>query len=372
MRQIEGYRAFNPSPLPPVPPLNIDSELNGLLADATLAIGRLDGAIQILPNPDLLVLMYIRKEAVLSSQIEGTQSSLSDVLAAEANIHDPRRPKDVSEVINYVNAMNFGLNRLDELPVSVRLIRELHERLLQNIRGRNKTPGEIRTSQNWIGPEGCTLRDALYVPPPPSDVSQCLSDLERYIHATGTNHNLIRIGLVHAQFETIHPFLDGNGRIGRLMITLLLCECGLLQKPLLYISYYFKKNRQQYYDRLQATRDNGDFENWIKFFLRGITEVSGEAARTAAKIVALRETHRNLIQENLAGRGNNAMRVLEGLYQHPFTNVNSVAEMLGVTYPAANGLVAELTKLDILRETTGQQRNRLYAYPSYLDLFGDT
>ena len=248
--------------------------MQALLSQADLALGRLDGSIQTLPQPDLFVLMYIRKEAVLSSQIEGTQSSLQDLLAAEARIFAPNRPNDVDEVVNYISAMNHGISRLSELPVSIRLIREIHTKLLQGVRGSHLTPGEVRTSQNWIGPAGCTLHEALFVPPPPHQVMQDMSQLERFIHVDTALPLLVKIGLVHAQFETIHPFLDGNGRVGRLLITFLLCEQRVLLKPVLYLSYFFKQHRQQYYEELQSVRDNGTWEQWLTFFLSGIVEVS--------------------------------------------------------------------------------------------------
>ena len=252
-RQLTGYRAFIPARLPPTPPVEVRGDLQRLLSNADLALGRLDGSIQTLPNPDLFVFMYVRKEAVLSSQIEGTQSSLQDLLAAEAQLYTPERPKDVDEVVNYVRAMNYGLARLSDLPVSVRLIREIHARLLDGVRGSLLTPGELRRTQNWVGPGGCTLKEAVFVPPPPEVVSEALCDLERFLHDGGGLPLLIKIGLAHAQFETIHPFLDGNGRVGRLLITFLLCECGVLHKPVLYLSHYFKRHRQTYYDLLQLS-----------------------------------------------------------------------------------------------------------------------
>lgn len=262
IRQPSGYRAFIPAALPPQPPVDITDDLQLLLSDADRALGRLDGSIQILPDADIFVLMYVRKEAVLSSQIEGTQSSLQDLLAAEAKISAPNRPNDVPELVHYVGAMNYGLDRLSTLPVSTRLIREIHAELLQGVRGSHLTPGELRTTQNWIGPAGCTLNEAGFVPPPPSELEQAMSRLERFIHYDTELPLLIKIGLVHAQFETIHPFLDGNGRVGRLLITFLLCEQNVLTKPVLYLSYFFKQHRQQYYEELQAVRDAGTWERW--------------------------------------------------------------------------------------------------------------
>lgn len=369
VRQPQDYSAFVPKPLPPEPELEMDEELATLLADATLALGRLDGAIGTLPNPDLFVLMYIRKEAVLSSEIEGTQSSLTDVLEAEAKMLNPDRPDDVDEVINYVDAMSYGLRRLQELPVSIRLIREIHERLMHGVRGDSMQPGEIRTSQNWLGPGGATLKNAIYVPPPPSQVLTCLGDLEKFLHQPSDLHDLVSIGLAHAQFESIHPFLDGNGRVGRLLITFLLCERNILQHPVLYLSHYFKQHRAEYYDRLQAVRDRGDWENWIRFFLQGFAEVSNGAAMTARAINALRENHRTMIMETFGGRGNNAARILERLYTIPITDANTVRDFLDVTYVSANTLLAEMEERGIVKEITGRSRNRRFAYQDYIDLF---
>ena len=367
--QPTGYKAFIPSPLPPDPPIRITGELQTLLSEAALALGRLDGSIQTLPNADLFVLMYVRKEAVLSSQIEGTQSSLQDLLAAEAKVFAPHRPRDVDEVVNYVHAMNHGLARLSELPVSLRLVREIHAELLRGVRGSHLTPRELRTSQNWIGPPGCTLHEAVYVPPPPYRVTQDLSELERFIHADTALPLLIKIGLVHAQFETIHPFLDGNGRVGRLLITFLLCEQRVLLKPVLYLSYFFKRHRQQYYEELQSVRDHGTWERWLTFFLRGVVEVSAQATDTVRRILALREAHRRAITDTFGRAAANGHRVLDDLYERPIVSVAHVQGLTGTTYPAANSLVARLVDCDILQEFTGRSRNRLFRYSEYIDLF---
>jgi Fic family protein len=371
-RQPTGYRAFIPASLPPAPPIRVHGRLQTLLSRADLALGRLDGSIQTLPNPDLFVFMYVRKEAVLSSQIEGTQSSLQDLLAAEAQLFAPERPRDVDEVLNYVRAMNYGLGRLSDLPVSVRLIKDIHKRLLTGVRGARLTPGEIRTSQNWIGPSGCTLPEATFVPPPPHMVPDALGELEKFLH----NNNiqmplLIKIGLAHTQFETIHPFLDGNGRVGRLLITFLLCENGVLQKPVLYLSHFFKRHRQRYYDLLQATRDSGDYENWLEFFLTGVAEVSAEATNTARRILRLREDHRNLIADQLGRGAGNGHRVLEYLFEHPIVSVSELCELTGTTYPAANQMVERMVDIGILLEVTGRTRNRRFRYEPYVNLFSD-
>jgi Fic family protein len=368
-QQPGGYRAFFPAALPPTPPVIVSGELQRRLSEADRALGRLDGSVQTLPNPDLFVYMYVRKEAVLSSQIEGTQSSLQDLLAAEAHVADAHRPKDVAEVVNYVRAMKHGLLRLAELPVSSRLIREIHAELLHGTRGSRLAPGELRNTQNWIGPVGCTLADATFVPPPPSEVPAALGALETFLHAQDDMPLLVKIGLAHAQFETIHPFLDGNGRVGRLLITFLLCERGVLAKPVLYLSHYFKRQRSAYYQRLQAVRDTGDFEGWLCFFLQGVAEVGIEAAHTARRILELRETHRRLITDRLGRAAGNGHRVLDKLYEQPVVSVKDVQALLGTTFAGANQIVQRLVSLDVIREMTGQTRHRRFRYDAYVRLF---
>lgn len=372
VRQPTGYRAFVPAPLPPVPPVDLTGELRTLLSDADRALGRLDGSVLTLPNADLFVFMYVRKEAVLSSQIEGTQSSLQDLLAAEANLVGAgERPRDVDEVVNYVAAMNRGLKRLSELPVSVRLIREIHAQLMQGVRGGHLTPGELRSSQNWIGPMGAMLADATFVPPPPDMVSGAMGALETFLHRDDGLPALVKIGLAHAQFETIHPFLDGNGRVGRLLITFLLTEGGILHKPVLYLSHWFRRYRGEYYDRLQRVRDAGDWEGWLQFFLRGLAEVSAEATATARQILLMREAHRTAITEQLGRAAGNGHRVLEMLYNKPIVAVADVASLNGTSFAAANTLIARLEQLGILTEVTGFARNRRFRYEPYVRLFAD-
>jgi Fic family protein len=369
--QPEGYRAFMPAPLPPTPPVSITGDLQRLLSEADRALGRLDGSVQTLPNPDLFVYMYVRKEAVLSSQIEGTQSSLQDLLAAEAQVLDEHRPRDVDEVVNYVRAMKHGLARLADLPVSVRLIREIHAELLRGVRGSRLTPGELRRSQNWIGPPGSTLAEASFVPPPPTEVPAALGALEAFLQEQDELPMLVRIGLAHSQFETIHPFRDGNGRVGRLLITFLLCERGALRKPVLYLSHYFKRHRQSYYERLQAVRDAGDFEGWLVFFLRGVAEVSAQAADTARRILELREQHRRAITDRLGRAAGNGHRVLEQLYEKPILSAKEVQALLGTTYAGANQIVQRLVDLQIVSEITGQARHRRFRYDAYVRLFDE-
>lgn len=371
VRQIEGYDAFVPANLPPVPSIKLDDEMNHLLSDADRALGRLDGSVENLPNPELFTYMYVRKEAVLSSQIEGTQASLNNVLEAEAQLFDPMRPRDTAEILNYVDAMNFGLERLAQLPLSLRLMCEIHDRLMRNTRGMNLAPGEFRRSQNWIGPEGCNLRDATFVPPPPSELLNHLGALEKFMHANDRIPLLVRIGLIHAQFETIHPFLDGNGRLGRLLVTFLLCHHGELSKPVLYLSHYLKKNRSDYYRLLQAVRDDGDWESWLKFFVRGIALVAKEASETSRSIVRIREGHRALLLENLGRGAQNGLKLLESLYQRPLVDVRGVKALLGVSQPAANQLSERMVQLGLLQEITGHKRNRMFRYSQYVALFTD-
>jgi Fic family protein len=365
--QPSGYRAFLPAPLPPQPPIAIEGNLLALLSEADVALGRLDGAVKVIPDPDFFVSMYVRREAVLSSQIEGTQSTLEDLLEAELEPEAERLYSDVGDIVNYVAAMNHGLRRLPDLPLSLRLIREIHAELLRDGRGAQATPGEFRTTQNWIGPAGATLQRATFVPPPVPEMKEALSDYEKYLHADA-GPVLITAGLAHAQFETIHPFLDGNGRVGRLLITLLLVNGKVLRAPLLYLSYFFKLHRSEYYDRLMAVRLEGDWEGWLRFFLRGAAETAEEAAQTAEKIFELRERHRSLV---LNEAGANGLKLLSALFQQPLVNVNRVSDSLDVTFPTANRLVARFEELGLLREVTGQRRSRLFRYDPYLRLFDD-
>jgi Fic family protein len=366
--QPEGYKAFIPNPLPPDPPLRMGKELTRLLSNADRALGRLDGAGTILPDADLFVGMYVRQEAVLSSQIEGTQSTLEDVLEYEVGANGAEQPKDVAEVVNYVKAMNQGLERLAELPLSLRLIREIHATLLQGVRGGQHTPGEFRRSQNWIGPPGCTLNTAAFVPPPVHEMRQALDNLEKFLYQEEPYPILVQCALAHPQFETVHPFLDGNGRVGRLLTTFLLCWRGVLHRPLLYLSLFLKAHHAEYYDRLQAVRVDGDWEGWVRFFLRGVAEVATEATRTAQDILALREDHRRRITEEDTSTGL-ALALLEQLFATPVVTTRIVERRLDCSYATARKLVKLFTDLGLLEEITGQQRNRRFRYQPYLQLF---
>jgi len=373
VRQPEGYAAFVPRPLPPDPPIAFDGELQACLSKADRALGRLDGSIQTLPDPGLFVFMYIRKEAVLSSQIEGTESSINDVLEVEAEVFDPERPKDVGEVLNYISAMNLGLERLRTLPLSVELVRDIHRKLLRGVRGEDKQPGELRETQNWIGPPGCAIENATFVPPPPSELVPALAALEGFLTDETTEiPALVRIGLAHAQFETIHPFRDGNGRVGRLLITFSLCQRKILLRPVLYLSHYFRAHQRAYYERLQATRDRGDWEGWLKFFLSGIATVSNQASETARGIVDLRERHRALIAAEFGRAVGHGLQVLEYLLRRPIIQIKEVQQLLDITYPGANNLVRRLVEAGILEEITGYARNRRFRYRAYIDLFADS
>lgn len=362
--QPEGYAAFVPNPLPPE--IRYDGGLQSLLSAADRAMARLDGMSRVLPNPDLFIAMYVKKEALLSSQIEGTQASLRGVLEVEASLEPDEDLNEIGEVINYIDAMHYGLETVGAEPISVGLITEIHWLLLRNTRGADRFPGEIRQVQNYIAPPGATsIHEAVFVPPPPSEIDQALADLESFIQADDLIPPLIRIALIHSQFETIHPFLDGNGRIGRLLITFYLCWKGILSRPLLYLSFFLKRNRAEYYALLNAVRMEGAYENWIAFFLRGVIEVSQEAERSAQEIIALRESVvERLVVEDIGGAS--AVRLAYSLFERPIVTARDVTSLLGLSQPTANALVNRFVKAGILRETTGKQRYKRYEFREYL------
>lgn len=369
VRQPGGYTAFCPARLPPDPPVCADDDMVAKLADASRALGRLDGATEILPNVDLFVYMYVRKEAVLSSQIEGTQASLIDVLEHESELSESGETPDVRDVVNYIRAMNFGLDWIKDQPISLALVERLHGILLAEGRGSERKPGQYRDVQNWIGPKQGGIRAAVFVPPPPGDVLQAaLRDLAGFLQAPTTLPVLFVAGLMHAQFETIHPFVDGNGRIGRLLLTLLLCQRAVISRPLLYVSYFFKLRRLEYYDRLQAIRDYGDWEGWLRFFLAGLAFVADEATRIARQITARRETDRQAIATKLRRVSGRALELHDRLFHNPIVTVQTVQRMLGVNYQSANRLVSGLVETGLLREVTAQRRHRRFGYGAYLDL----
>jgi Fic family protein len=368
LRQPGGYYAFVPEPLPPDPPIEFDPPLPTLLSRADLAIGRLDGEIRNVPNPDFFVAMYVRREAVLSSQIEGTQSTLEDLLAVELEPRIADLSNDVDEIVNYVSAMNYGLDRLSSLPLSLRLIKEIHRELLKGVRGANKLPGAFRRDQNFIASAGSrNIDDATFVPPPVNEMQRALGDLEKFLHTTEDMPPLIHVGLAHAQFETIHPFMDGNGRVGRLLITFLLVHGGVLHRPLLYLSLFLKRHRDEYYDRLMAIRDEGDWEGWLRFFIRGVAETAEEATLKARAIVELREHQRAAAEER--GLTLNGLRLLDLLYMRPLVDVNLISNELGVSFATANKLVQQLDDLGFLEEVTGRRRDRIFRFAPYLALF---
>lgn len=366
----ETVRAFIPDPLPPRPALELAGPTQPLLERALLSLGRLDSISAMLPDSDLFLYSYVRKEAVLSSQIEGTQSSLSDLLLFEMEQAPGAPLDDVVEVSGYVRALEYGLTRLrGGLPLSSRLIREVHAELLARGRGSDKDPGEFRRSQNWIG--GTRPGNAVFVPPPHTAVADCVSDLERFLHDDRDDLPvLIRAALAHVQFETIHPFLDGNGRVGRLLITLILCNAAVLSEPLLYLSLYFKENRAEYYRLLDAVRRDGDWEAWVEFFLRGVEETADGAVTTARRLAAVSSADRELVLGQ-GRRAGSALRVCEALTSRPVLTVSGAAQRTGLSFPGASGGMKLLTELGIVRELTGKKRNRAFAYDRYLALLGE-
>ena len=366
----EAVRAFIPSPLPPKPPLSINSVLQNTLDDALLSLGRLDSVTLFLPDTRLFLYTYVRKEAVLSSQIEGTQSSLSDLLTFEAD-ESPGVPlDDVTEVSNYVAALEWGMAELRRgFPISGRLLREIHGRLLSSGRGADKLPGEFRRSQNWIG--GTRPGNAAFVPPPPFEIATCFSALERFIHDDPVRTSpVLKAALAHVQFETIHPFLDGNGRVGRLLITLLLCAEGVLKDPMLYLSLYFKEHRTEYYAHLTAVRETGDWEAWIEFFANGVRETASAAVDTAQRLVSLfaRDRERVLMSGRTA---NSLLRVFDALRERPIATAATLSERGAVSLPTANRMLAQLQTLGIAHELTGRKRDRLFSYAEYVRILSE-
>ena len=371
--QATGYLAYVPAPLPPELPVQLDPEGVDLLSRADQALGKLEGIATLLPNPDLFVGMYVRKEALLSSQIEGIESTLDEVIRFEEGDEpaEGKRLHDTAEVVNYVRALNYGIRRLAELPLSLRLIREIHTELMHGVRGENKAPGEFRVTQNWIGAKGANLSTAGFVPPPVPDMNAALDNFEKFLHERREHPErpqypvILECALVHAQFETIHPFLDGNGRLGRLLIALLLHERGVLLKPLLYLSLYLKGNRLEYYDRLTAVRKNGDWEGWAKFFLRGVEQTALEAVETARKLIAFREQ----AMRSASALGANELKLVEFLFAHPLTDIQTVEKNLDVVYNTAAAAIRRLESAGLVKETTGRRRSRVYRFFAYLDLF---
>ena len=366
----ERVRAFIPAPLPPAPPIAFDGELQRPIEEATLALGRLDGISALLPDRTLLLYSYVRKEAVLSSQIEGTQSSLSDLLLFEIDEAPGVPLDDVTEVSNYVAALEHGLRRLrDGFPLSSRLLREIHSVLLSRGRGSGKQPGEFRTSQNWIG--GSRPGNAAFVPPPHTAIADAMGDLERFLHANDDGlPELARAGIAHVQFETIHPFLDGNGRVGRLLISLLLCTTGVMREPLLYLSLFLKKHRAEYYKLLDGVRSDGEWETWLAFFLEGVAETAASGVSSIRALTDLFTADRARIEQQ-GRRSGSALRVHEALKARPISSLSAISRATGLSFPAAASAVELLASIDVVRELTGKRRNRLFVYEKFLNVLND-
>ena len=359
-----AYQSFKPSPLPPNPELNINSDIVKKLVEANRDLVRLDTAAKLIPNVELFISMYVRKEALISSQIEGTQCTLDDILDPDI---DGNSNLDVGDVINYVRACTYAINRLNKLPLCNRLLREIHGELLAGVRGQEKNPGEFRRSQNWIGAANCTLREARYIPPNVEDMNDALNDLERYMNDGDDYDPLIRIALIHYQFETIHPFLDGNGRVGRLMILLYLMEQGYISKPIIYISYFLKKNQIEYYDRISEVRRSGNYEQWIAFFLEAVSAAAKDSLATVEKLSELHD--RNFGKLPITTRTNdNVRRVFDYIEQYPIIDIKRTAAALEVSYNTASAAVGKLVHVGILKETTNAARNRVFAYEEYLEI----
>ncbi len=360
-----GYRAFMPAPLPPQPAISMNADIAYNLSLADRALARLDGAVGTIPEPELLVYAFMRQEAVLSSQIEGTQASLEDLFEYELDGTPAAAEADVVDIVRYLEAMKWAIEELKARPISLRLIREAHAMLLSHGRGSQRGPGEFRRAQNWIGPPGCQIEEASFVPPAVPDMHAALANLESFIHAQNRMPELIRCALVHAQFETIHPFWDGNGRIGRMLITLMLCERGILELPVLYLSLYFKTNLEEYYACLQSVRDTGDWERWVLFFLRGVTNTSRSALVAARKIRSLRET---MIENaaNVSG-SSHAIKFGELLFRRPYITAKIAQTSLGVTFPTGNALIASYEEAGYLERLTQGRRHRIFAFRPYLD-----
>ena len=361
-RTSGGYWAFVPNPLPPK--IEWDNALVSVVSRADIAVGTLSGLGETLPNPHLLIYPFVRREAVMSSRIEGTRSSLSDLLLFEATKIE--RQRDVKEVQNYVSAMEYGLKRLNELPLSLRFIRELHSILMEGVRGEHATAGEFRQSQNWIGPPGCALNEATFIPPPVTEMQECLNQLEKFLHTEKGLPLLVQLALIHYQFEAVHPFLDGNGRIGRLLITLFLCQRGVLTKPLLYLSAFFERHRQEYYDLLLKISQEGAWREWIEFFLRAVVEQSGDAVSRARRLLDLHHTYTQVSREKKLSP--TAGQLIELIFMRPLLNARAAQEYLNVTFPAAQKALNALVEIEILAEITGGKRNRVYAAKEILEV----
>ena len=359
-----AYKSFVPNPLPPVPPIELSEDIVGLLVKANSQLAVLESIAARIPNVELFISMYVRKEALMSSQIEGTQATLEDILDP---MLDTNTNRNIADVVNYIKATEFALTRLQTLPLCNRLIKETHAVLMKGVRGQEKNPGEFRYSQNWIGGQGSTIKNARYIPPSPDDMQNAMSDLEKYINTDDDLDALIQAALIHYQFETIHPFLDGNGRVGRLLITLFLMDKGILTTPALYISYFLKKNRVEYYDRMTEVRTKGNYEQWIIFFLQAIMESAGDATSTIDELITLHDTNTSVISK-LGRASKNTMLVFDYLESNPIIDIGKTAEALSITFNTASSTVRRLVDAGILVQTGGGGRNRTFAYEAYLDI----
>ncbi|MCK4264172.1 MAG: Fic family protein [Candidatus Aminicenantes bacterium] len=368
IKTATDYWAFVPNPLPPADLDKFSAEFVGIMSEADRGIGVLKSLSRLIPNPNLLVAPYIRKEAVQSSRIEGTQASLSDIFYYEASKEKPKHA-DVLEVLNYVRAMNYGLSRLKELPLSLRLVREIHLKLMEGVRGEKMKPGEFRTTQNWIGPPGCSLADAAYVPPPIPEMNEALGNWEKFLHSDNSITPLIKCALIHYQFEAIHPFLDGNGRVGRLLISFYLCEKGYLEYPILYLSDFFERYRNEYYDLLLGVSQNGNWDAWLKYFIRGVAEQSKVAEETGYKILGLQKKYRQQLQKESFPMP--VFQLLDMLFLNPFVSLPGVGDYLKITWPTAKASVERLVKLGILKEVSGRKRSRIYCAEELLNILAD-
>ena len=359
-----AYRSFVPSPLPPIPPVKLNSQTVDLLVRANRQLALLEGIGARIPSVNLFITMYVRKEALMSSQIEGTQATLEDVLDP---LTDKNANRDVTEVVNYIRAVNFAVTRLKKLPLCNRFLREIHSVLLQDVRGREKSPGEFRHSQNWIGGQGSTIKNAAYIPPEPQDMVQAMDKLEEYINTDDSLDVLIRAALIHYQFETIHPFLDSNGRVGRLLVILFLLEKGLLSAPTLYISYFLKMNRTEYYDRLMLVRQKGNYEQWVRFFLQAVYESASDAVASIDMLLALHEKNSGVIAG--FGRGKKtALRLFAYLEENPIIEISKTGKALETTFKTVSDAITKFCKAGILVRNSENRRNRTFTYKAYLDI----
>lgn len=359
-----AYKSFMPFLLPLNPPLNLDDEILTKLARTKEVLGKLDMSINLIPNIDLLVASYVVKEALISSQIEGTQCTLDDVFDPGDNKH---ANLDVGDVVNYINACNYGVNRLNSLPICNRFLKELHDKLMEGVRGEDKNPGEFRRSQNWIGPKNCGLKDARYIPPNVKDMNICMNNLEEYINDGDDYDALIRIALIHYQFETIHPFLDGNGRVGRLLIVLYLLENKILSKPAIYVSYYLKKNQIEYYDRISEVRNKGNYNQWISFFLDALYEASKDSLDSILKLNELHISNINKLPSNTRKK-DTLKELFVYVESHPIISIQETANDLGLSFNTIKNNINKLVELNILKETTNKQRYKTYSYEEYLSI----